>query len=774
MWPLLPQLSVLPLCVFIAVVAIQRFPMLSGCLIALSWITLFNTLLMSWEKSENGVAINLEAEIISLVHANGDWISIDIVPVDSILPHKLNRKFRLSWSNPPPVKVGERWQLTIKPKSITAPLNKGGFNAQKYMLSQRIFAKGKIVTGQLIEDNIGARELLIRQLHIALTGYSANDLLQALMVGDRSLMTAERWLQLRNTGTGHLFAISGLHLSVASFWIYLLTKLFLFRVFPTQGRRNSVTAMLVCAFAAIAYAYLAGFSVSTQRALIMLLVYLLSWLMHRHASSWERLLYALFIVLCLDPLAPLSASFWLSFIALVVILLTISTIDTVNQSAITLESTAETLDDLAEREPQSAIGRLRLLIQQWLTAFWAIQWRLAIVLGVIQAIFFSGTSLISIVVNCVVVPWFSFVVLPVSLLSLLLFICGLFLGFSASSINVFAAAQLSMEPVLMMLDWAGELSFAWLDLSSQWIAAFIYGLLGVWLIRQCQLTNLRLVLSVMLLPIILLSFSSFISAEHSNNERWKAHLLDVGQGLAVVIERNGRAIIYDTAARYGTTFSYAKRVILPFLTKSGIKDIDYIIISHADNDHAGGVDVIMEAYPNATVIADDKRWGSINCRPKVLQWQSIKLNIIGPKVAHKGNNGSCVVRLSKGNNSLLLTGDIESKAEQALLLTDNIASDVMTAPHHGSRTSSTRAFIKAVSPQLVLFAAGHNNRYGFPKADVLARYHKLGITSQVSGEQGQVSVFFEPDGFHYQTYRADFAPFWYNQVFRFGEFSNPE
>ncbi|WP_237524181.1 DNA internalization-related competence protein ComEC/Rec2 [Shewanella sp. KX20019] len=746
--------------------------MLAGCLFALSWISMFYAFLMEWDTTKNADAINIKGEIISLVHANGDWISMDIMLVDSILPQKLTRKLRLSWSNPPTVRVGQQWLLTIKPKPITSPLNQGGFNQQKYLLSKHIFMKGKVTAGQLLSDNKGVRDKLIEQLKPVLAGYAAQDLLLALLVGDRSLMTSERWQQLRNTGTGHLFAISGLHLSVASLWIYLVSKVLLFNFLPTQGRRNGVIAMVLCAVAAIAYAYLAGFSVSTQRALIMLLAYISSWLFNRFSSSWERLLYALFMVLLLDPLSPLSASFWLSFTALAVILLTVSKFDPPRLKAV--ETNVASQQPAAVSVPQVLLKQAILGFRatlRWVVAFWAVQWRLAVVLGGVQAIFFAGTSIISIAVNLILVPWFSFIVLPISLLSLLIFIMAMLVGVDPELVDLFWLSQLTMEPVLMLLDIGSGIPFAWLGLSMQWIAVMISAVLGIWLCCQFRTMRWRLAFSVMTLPAVILALQTIFGIQQ---QQWKVHLLDVGQGLSAVIEQNGRAIIYDTGASFGENFSYADRIILPFLNSKGITKVDFLVISHADNDHAGGTSVIMEAFPEAIVISDDKRWGMVNCRPKKMLWQAINLEIIGPLIPAKGNNGSCVIRFASGDNSLLLTGDIEHGAEQKLIAHKRIASDVMTAPHHGSRTSSSDGFIKAVSPQLVLFPAGFNNRYGFPKKDIMRRYHDLGIATLVSGELGQVSVVFQPETINFYTYRSDFAPFWYNQVLRFGEMKNPE
>ena len=218
LWPSLPQLSILPLFIVLALELFRRAPVLAGGLIALSWLTTYQALLMSWDSRGNVDAITVRGEIISLVHSNGDWISMDIMLIDSILPPQLARKLRLSWSSPPNLEVGQQWSLTIKPKPITSLLNQGGFNQQRYLLSKHIVAKGKVINGELIAHDKGARAQLVHLLKPALEPFPSNDLLLALLVGDKSLITKQRWLALKHTGTGHLFAISGLHLSVACFW----------------------------------------------------------------------------------------------------------------------------------------------------------------------------------------------------------------------------------------------------------------------------------------------------------------------------------------------------------------------------------------------------------------------------------------------------------------------------------------------------------------------------------------------------------------------------
>ncbi|MGS0683130.1 DNA internalization-related competence protein ComEC/Rec2 [Shewanella sp. 125m-7] len=777
LWPSLVDLYILPLLVLVIITVYKRVPFIAGSLLAISWFSIFYWLLMDWNTGENVETLSVEAEIISLVHTNSDRISMDIVLIDSISPHVMSRKLRLSWHNPPLVVAGQRWQLVIKPKPITSVLNQGGFNQQKHLLAKHIIGKGKVISGQLLTTNLSYRTQLITKLKLALTSYHSADLLLALLTGDKSMISFERWQQLRNTGAGHLFAISGLHLSVVSLWLLMSSKWILYRRFPTASRRNWFYCLALSALGAVAYSYLAGFSVSTQRALIMLLAYICFSVLSRHSSSWERLLYALFVILLIDPLSPLSASFWLSFCALAIILLTVTRYFTANNRVAVADTVTETANKIAP--PEKSLSHLFWpKLKSVLLAFWALQWRLTLGLGVLQAIFFSGTSLVSLLVNLVLVPWFSLVVIPIGLLSLLVFLFATGFGFSAT--GIFSLAALVMAPVVSLLGYASEYNYVWVHLSDGLVAALIMASIGIYLMVNIKQKSWCLVLSVMLLPLVLKLL--FIIEGMGEDKRWQVHLLDVGQGLSVVIERNSRAVIYDTGARYGTNFSYAQRVLQPFLKSKGISDVDYLIVSHGDNDHAGGVNVILDNYPDAKLVSDqsfNQARARLNCRPKIWGWQGLKLELLAPLTPKAGNNGSCVVRISDRSNSVLLTGDIEKQAEFRLLeMADRdefvLQSRLLIAPHHGSRTSSTESFIDAVSPELALFAAGFRNHYGFPKKEVVARYHRRDISTLTVGTHGQVSVLFEQETMKVRTYRSDFAPFWYNQVFRFGQIKNPE
>ncbi len=790
LWPALADLYFLPLLIVVVITACKRVPFIAGSLFAISWISLFYALLMGWATDERVDTLNVEGEIVSLVHTNGDWISMDIVLIDSISPHFVNRKLRLTWKEAPPLTPGQYWQLTIKPKPITSILNQGSYNQQKNLLAKHIIGKGRVVSGKLLSHEPNFRTQLIAELKQALKIYPSGDLLLALVTGDKTMLSSERWQQLRNSGAGHLFAISGLHLSVVSVWLLIGARFFLYRYSAVNSRRNWLLCLALSAIGTVAYAYLAGFSVSTQRPMIMLLAFICFSVLQRHSSSWERLLYALFVVLFIDPLSMLSTSFWLSFSALGIILLTVTR----------HSFSSQTFDASHDDGGMGNANRgeritLWFKLRSTCLAFWAVQWRLTLGLCVVQAIFFSGTSLVSLAVNLLLVPWFTLVVIPLCLLSLVGFILATSLGLSAASI--FELAVMAMVPVIAILNYSSQLEFVWLALSDQVIAGLMIALIGLYVMINVKDALWRLVLSVMLAPLLLMKLLMFTPTE---DRRWQVHLLDVGQGLSLVIEKRNRAIIYDTGARYGDSFSYAERVVLPFLISKGIEQLDYLVVSHGDNDHAGGAELIIQRYPNTKLISDLDMAIEVElsselaqkftlaqqytCRPKALKWQNLTLEVLAPSEARDGNNGSCVIRISDAINSVLLSGDIEKRAERALLAMaedkaegkkhTNLQSRLLIAPHHGSKTSSTEAFIDAVSPELVLFPAGFQNRYRFPNSEVVLRYHERDIFTLTSGEQGQISILFNQETMKFRTYRSDFAPFWYNQVFRFGQIKNPE
>ncbi|WP_415776158.1 DNA internalization-related competence protein ComEC/Rec2 [Shewanella oncorhynchi] len=756
LWPSLPPVSYIPYLVVGALILHRKIPVCAGGLFAVAWLTGFCLGLSRQDLPVLQQPIQVRGEIISLVSRNSDWLSLDISLIKPNLILGPNAKLRLTWKDPPEVDVGQVWLFTLTPKSIASVLNQGGYNEQKQLISQHVVGKGRVIEAQLLAVSPSLRNDLISALTPELASLPQGDILLALLLGDKHLISQARWQALRQTGTGHLVAISGLHLSVVAAWVYACLLFGLSRFVSHQSRRNMTFALVAAGIGAAFYAYLAGFGVSTQRALVMILLLMLLSLLKRFSTAWERLLFALFVVLLLDPLACLSAGFWLSFCALGVILYTL----------------------VIQPKEFTAVSTRRTRVGAELLQFWAIQWRLSLGLGLLQGALFGGVSLHSLWMNILAVPWFSFVVIPLAMAGFICWWVGTAFGFSW--LGLLRLSDWSLSPYSQLLDISQQLPAHWLALSDTILAlglsALIGGVLWRYVPKNKYYTSWLSLLSLLFIPALLFCITLWSPVQ---NNRWAMHLLDVGQGLAVVIEKNGRGLVYDTGAAFGDDFSYAERVILPFLKAKGIQEIDYIVISHSDNDHAGGAPVLIEAYPKALVITDVAGFSGQDCRPRLIQWQGLSLNLLSPPQALAGNNGSCVIRIDDDRQSLLLTGDIEKQIETSLLSRAlsgeyELQSEVLVAPHHGSKTSSTEAFIDAVAPKLVLFPAGFANRWGFPKSTVVERYQQREIMGLTTGIEGQISVIFQQSEREVKTYRGDLAPFWYNSLFRFGDLINPE
>lgn len=757
LWPSLLPIGCLPYLCLGALILFKKAPSLSGALLAMFWLTGFCLVLSRQDLPLSQQPTQVRGEIISLVSQNSDWVSFDIVVDKPNLILGPRAKLRLTWQSDAALRVGQVWDFTFMPKSISSVLNQGGYNEQKQLISQHIVGKGRVIHATRHVEYFSLRNHLITQLTPKLSGLMQGDILLALILGDKQLISQTKWQALRQTGTGHLVAISGLHLSVVTAWVYACALFLLTRFASHPSRRNLVLALMLAGVSALFYSYLAGFAVSTQRALVMILLVMLLSLLRRYSSAWDRLLFALFVVLFIDPLACLSAGFWLSFCALAIILYT-------------LES-AKVAQSIDSKATFLAKSRVRLI------QFWSIQWRLSLILGLVQAIFFGGVSLHSLWMNMLVVPWFSLLVIPLSMLAFIVWWLGDLLGLLWMA--PFQLADLTLIPFGKLLEVSDDLPGHWHSVSDAALGLGLCMLVALTLWRYVpyrrQYWQWHLVIGLLCLPLIL---SVFLRVTASKTAQWTLHLLDVGQGLAAVVEKDNRALVYDTGAAFGEDFSYSERVIIPFLNTRGLADIDYIVISHGDNDHAGGAQVLAKAYPQANWITDVDHLNGQPCLPQQIEWQQLTLRFISPQTQSGGNNASCVLRIDDGQQSLLLSGDIEKETESVLIERAQagvtLKSQVLIAPHHGSRTSSTQAFIDSVAPKLVLFPAGLNNRYGFPKDDVVERYQARRIRHLTTGMEGQISVTFEHGTLEVKNYRRDFAPFWYNRLFRFGDLINPE
>ena len=272
----------------------------------------------------------------------------------------------------------------------------------------------------------------------------------------------------------------------------------------------------------------------------------------------------------------------------------------------------------------------------------------------------------------------------------------------------------------------------------------------------------------MLLPVVM-----YRPPRPAEGDVWLT-LLDVGQGLATVIETSGHVMIYDTGPRFSARFDAGHAVLLPFLQQRAFKAVDMLVIGHGDNDHIGGMQAVLDQVPVRRILSSIPTrigQGAEQCRlGQSWRWDGVLFEVLHPDTATiqsgsktSENNASCVVRVSSGQRHVLLTGDIEKQTEYLLLRnqSEDLSADVLVVPHHGSLTSSSPAFVRQVRPEIALMPSGYMNRYGFPKQAVLARYSGAGARILESGRDGAITVRLQP-GMPIQltTYRSQHRHFW--------------
>lgn len=630
---------------------------------------------------------------------------------------------RLSWyENAPDLRVGERWRLAARLKPPHGFANPGGFDYERWLFQQGIEATGYVREGgdnRRLDPGPGAyrvdrlRQRLREHIGELLGGTLGEGLVRALVLGDRAGLGPEAWEVLTATGTNHLIAISGLRVGMVAAFLFFLARW----IWSRSARLTLLiaaprAAALAALGGAAAYSALAGFSVSTLRALIMLAVLLGAVVSSRTIRPASGIALALGGVLVLDPKAVLSYGFWLSFGAV----------------ALLIYAFAQRL------RASSGLGGLW---NQWGKA----QWVVALGLTPLLLFLFGRTSLIAPLVNLIAVPLFSLVLLPAVLVATLI------------------ALAPGLEAPLVLVAWVLETGFGWLEQIADWPLAatslswspawaFAAAFGGVLLLLAPRGLQARWLGVVLLLPMALTGPAAPIPGVA------RFTLLDVGQGLAAVVETSNHALVYDTGPRYPSGFNTGEAVVLPFLAHRGVRRIDTLVISHADQDHAGGFAGLDGRIAIGRILAGEPREipgrGAEPCLAgDAWSWDGVDFAILYPAVPGRtGNESSCVLRVSAGAASLLLTGDIGARTEEALAarLGGRLRSTVLVASHHGSKHSSSGAFLRAVAPELVLYAAGFANPFGFPAAEVRERVAAQGARQMDTASAGALGFRLGPTG----------------------------
>jgi competence protein ComEC len=616
------------------------------------------------------------------------------------------------------LQVGDLWRLKVRMKRPRGLHNPSGNDYEKWLFEEGIEAKGYVKTWDGNQKLAGPdhpflvtslRQTIAQQIDSYLSKPHTAALLKALVVGDRRGLDRSAWQIFTHTGTNHLIAISGLHVGIVAGWLLWIGS-WLWRrserlcLFLPALKAGALLALI----GAAGYAALAGFSLPTQRALIMLSTTLGALILGYRVALGQGLLVALFLVVLLDPLAPMRVGFWLSFLAVAVIWWGVA-------------------------------GRVRPWYG-WRQLVW-LQVYVSLGLFPILFLFFGQASLISPVVNFIMVPWFSMVLIPMVLLGLpMLLIPVLAKGW-------FTGLEGLVQVTYQILEWFAAYPFAIMTLPQLAPWLLLAAMAGILLLLMPKGMPGRSIGVWLCLPIF------FVAPERPKAGEFWITLLDVGQGLACVVETQKHLLLYDTGPAFHSGYSAAESVIVPYLRARGHKRIDRLILSNADQDHAGGAAYLRKIMPMGDILSGepDELEDVDPCVAGMdWTWEGVRFQILHPfpdTHFQQPNDRSCVLQINAGEQKILLPGDIGSAVEKQLVqhYQTKLASQVVVAPHHGSNTSSSPEFVAALNPDWVLFSAGYKNRYDFPKQQVRQRWHTQGASTLNTAWSGAIQLRISPN-----------------------------
>lgn len=648
---------------------------------------------------------------------------------------------------------GQRWRWRVRLNRPHGFANPGGFDYEGWLLMQGYAAKGYVRDTSLNLRLPDARKgidtlryALRERLAQMLASASHKGILLALIIGDREQISQEHWALFSATGTNHLIVISGLHVGFIAMMGYWLGNV-LARIWPRlilrfPAQKCGALAALGTAFA---YSLLAGFSLPTQRALIMVAVFMLGRLRGQEPQRSFSFFLAMCGVLLANPLSPISAGFWLSFGAVGTLLLAFG-------ARLTLVQGEDAGHDFS--------GRTLRIWQHWGEP----QAMVFVGMSVPLLIWTAQISLFSPLANLFAIPLVSLLIVPVALLAVAVLPVSAF----ASEWLLLVANRL-LEGLNVGLQGVDSLAANWgvweANPLSPW--ALLFASLGTLLLLLPRGWPGRVLVPVLLAPLVWPVTQSLPLGQA------RITVLDVGQGLAIVVRTANHSLLYDTGPRFSADFDAGSGVVLPYLRTIGIGRLDTLVVSHADNDHRGGLDPLLNLIEVQNLLMSTSAplpAGAEPCvRGQSWQWDGVQFDMLYPPVGrgYQGNDSSCVLRITAGKSVALFGGDIERAAEAALVSLEGkaLASRLLIAPHHGSQTSSTSLFLEAVRPRVVVVSAGYRSQFGHPAPQVAQRYEARGISVLNTALSGALE--FTLGGVDSRVpiqYRIDQPRYWYVQA----------
>ena len=644
--------------------------------------------------------------------------------------------------------AGERWLLNVSLKRPHGTQNPHGFDFEAWALSENIRATGSIKTKaglKKLDDFVWKPSTIVERLRekvklriakvLANKPYSG--VIQALVIGDDNQIAANDWQVFLRTGTTHLMSISGLHITMLSSLAFALVSI-LWRRNPKLALAipTRKAATFVGVLVALIYALMAGFSVPTQRTLYMLLVFAAALWSGRKVAIAQVLAIALFVVVLVEPWAVIAPGFWLSFGAVAVL--------------------------------AYAFGA-RIATPHWLKAAVKSQWAVTIGMLPMLLVLFNQVSMISPIANAFAIPLISFVVTPLALMgSFLPFDAPLHWAYRLLELGMWALHQLNNLPISTWQQHAppnwtllpAMLGVVWLLLPHGFPVRWL-GLLGF-------------------APIL------FILPARPLHGEMQVTVLDVGQGLSVVVQTAKHTLLYDAGPKFNAQSDAGSRIVVPYLRGAGIHQLDGFMVSHNDIDHSGGMPSVLalmsvgwldSGLPETFELPENVENASLETMQcfagQSWAWDGVDFDVLHPSLESyddatlKDNERSCVLKITSALGSLLLTGDIEKSNELTLVESqpDMLISDVLIVPHHGSKTSSTPAFIDAVSPSVSIFTPGYLNRYKHPTSEVLARYQATNSVLYRTDKQGALILHFkDKNNIHISPWRQTYQRYWHDHA----------
>lgn len=714
----LPALLPLPLLAVAALLAVwtaRRQAALAAWAIGLVHATLFAAQLMGsgWPCARDREEVSLSGTVASPALAREGRIEFDLAVGESTAARPLPGRVRLSWYDAPAMpRPGEVWRLTARLRCRQGLANPGAADRELDLLRQQVVATGYVVAkapAERLQDQASSRPVerlrarIAARITASLPAGPSVSVLQGLSVGLRGNVPDELWEAFAATGVAHLMAISGLHVTGCALFALWLLRLGL-RWPPLRAIRGRVvTEMTVVLAVTGGYVLLAGASLPALRTLAMVAIVALQRLLRRALPLHLTLALAAALLCAADPLALTSAGFWLSFAATAALL--------------------AILDPgrgwLARAE---TFARAQLAVTALLTP--------------VLAAVFGRLSLVSPMVNAFAIPAFSFVVLPLVLFATVLDFAAI--DASAPVWRALAAVlDAAWPPLTAIAQWP---SSAWAPAAQPPLLLAGAGVITLAALLL-PLSGLRATAAVLLLAI------AGGTAARPAAPAWTLTVIDVGQGLAAVIETRHHVLVFDTGPRWRGGGSAARVALVPYLRARGIRRIDRLVVSHEDMDHAGGVEPLRRSFEVASTIGgfsgDARRHRAACRRGERWHWDGVEFRVLHPPADFEGgeNDRSCALMVGGIGGRALLLADPESAAEESLV-SQSLQADVVLLPHHGSRTSSGPGLVQAVSARLGIASAGFGNRWGMPAAEVVARWRAAGTTVLSTAATGAVTVRF--------------------------------